>query len=78
MGQADVLKFLRENKERWFTFDEIKKECPEANYRPLMILIRFGLVKRKYEKAKISYKKMNGKTCKKDHIIAFYKYANLR
>ncbi len=68
------MNFLKEHKDEWFSFDELKEGCPEANRQPLARLIRWNFVKVKYENVSRHINFLDKGKLKVDKLIAFYKY----
>ena len=56
MSQSDILKLLDENKNKWFSIDEVKEELNKSNkfvgcvWRQVNKLCAYGLVNTKLER----------------------------
>lgn len=53
LGQADVIEFLKQNPEKWFTAEQIRKEMNGGNiYKTMVKLKQFQLVEVERERTR--------------------------
>lgn len=76
MSQREILTFLKANKGRWFSFNELKSKCESAKRPPLSRLVKWGFVKVKYGYVNRTIKYCDRKAAKTAKRIAYYAYNN--